>query len=75
MLVVAVAAEILFEGLICAFGLSVAFWVISRSEVKLHVEGFTESAEEMGDKLRAAIGGDVEGNAVLGENMHDEKSC
>jgi len=51
--------------LVNVFGLAVAFRVISRSEVKLHVEGFTESAEEVGDKFGTAVGGDVEWYSVF----------
>jgi len=65
LLIVAVAAEVLFQHLVNAFGLAIAFQVISRSEVKFHVEGFTKSVEEMGDKFRAAVGGDVEWYSVF----------
>ena len=39
LLVIARDVEVLFYGLIKSFGLTVALWVISRSEVNLHVEG------------------------------------
>src|ERR1700736_4463287 len=47
LLVVAVNAEVLFQGLVGAFGLSVAFWVVSGSETKLHIESFSERPEEV----------------------------
>jgi len=65
LLIVAVAVEVLFQRLVNAFGLAVAFRLISRSEVKLYVEGFTESAEEVGDKFGTAVGGDVEWYSVF----------
>jgi len=65
LLIVAVAAEVLFQRLVNVFGLAVAFRVISGSEVKIHVKGFTESAEEVGDKFGAAVGGDVEWYSVF----------
>ena len=73
LLIVAVNAEILFQGLVDAFRLTVAFGVVTGSEVKLHVESFSEGAEEVGDKLRSAIGGDMGRNSVLGEHMKDEQ--
>ena len=41
LLVVAEDLKVLLEGLIESFSLSVAFWVITRSEVNLHVQGLT----------------------------------
>ena len=59
LLVVAVYSEILFQCLVGAFGLSITFRVISRSEVKSHVESFSERSEEVQDKLRSAVGCDM----------------
>src|ERR1700677_833701 len=56
LLIVAVYAEVLFQCLVGAFSLSVAFWVISRGEVKLHVESFAERSKEVQDELRSAVG-------------------
>ena len=41
LLVVAEDMKVLLEGLIKPFGLSFAFWVITRCEVNLHVQGLT----------------------------------
>ncbi len=46
--------------------------VISGSEVKFHVKGFSKGARELGDKLGAAVRGDVVRNAMLRENMNDK---
>ncbi len=46
--------------------------MISRSEVKFHVKGFSKGAHELGDKLGAAVRGDVVRDTMLGENMNDE---
>ncbi len=51
LLVVAVGAEVLFEGLIDPLGLTIPFRMISRSEVELHTKRCAEAAEEMRDKL------------------------
>ena len=59
LLVVAVNPDILFQCLICAFGLSVAFRMVTGGEMKLHIESFSERPEEMRDELCSAVGGDV----------------
>ena len=59
LLVVAVNSDVLFQCLIGAFGLSVAFRMISGGEMKSHIESFSERSEEVRDELRAAVGGDV----------------
>ena len=59
LLVVAVNPDVLFQCLIGTFGLSVAFRMVTGSEMKLHIESFSERPEEVRDELRSAIGGDV----------------
>ena len=59
LLVVAVNPDVLFHCLISAFGLSVAFRMVTGGEVKLHIESFSERPEEMRDELHSAVGGDV----------------
>ena len=56
LLIVAVYAEVLFQCLVGAFGLSVTFWVISGGEVKLHVESFTKRSKEVRDELCSTVG-------------------
>jgi hypothetical protein len=59
LLVVAVNLDVLFQCLIGTFGLSVAFRMVTGGEMKLHIESFSERAEEVPDELRSAIRGDV----------------
>ena len=49
--------------------------MIAQSEVELHVEGFPEGSEEVRDKFRASVGGDMRWYAVLGEDMKQEELC
>ncbi len=51
LLVVAVGAEVLFEGLIDPLGMTIPFRMIFRSEVELYTKLCTEAAEEMRDEL------------------------
>ena len=39
LLIVAEDSEVLFQSLVKAFSLTMAFWVVTRSEVNLHVQG------------------------------------
>ena len=59
LLVVAVNPDVLFQCLISGFGLSVAFRMVTGSEMKFHIESFSERPEEMRDELHSAVGGDV----------------
>ena len=47
LLVVAVESEVLFKGLVDALRLAITFRVVSRREMKFHVERSSEGAEEM----------------------------
>ena len=47
LLVVAVDSDVLFQSLISSFGLSITFRMVTRGEMKLHVESETERSEEM----------------------------
>ena len=75
LLVVAVGANVLLEGLIDAFRLSITLWMISGGEVQFHAKSSSEGAEEPGGKLRAAVASDVRWNSVLGKDMSDEEFC
>ncbi len=46
--------------------------MISRSEMKFHVKGFSKGTCELGDKFGAAVRGDVVRDTMLRENMNDE---
>jgi hypothetical protein len=41
LLVIAIDPEILLKGLVCPFGLSIAFWMITRGKVESHVQCFS----------------------------------
>src|SRR5882724_5374556 len=69
LLVVAIDSEVLFQSLISLFGLSITFGVISRSEVKLHVQCSSKGPEEVQYEFRAAIGSDVARDTVLGKDV------
>ena len=69
MLVVTVNLEVLFENLISMLGLAVFFRMITRGEVELHVECHTKCLEEGGHELRALIGGDMQGDSMLGKDI------
>lgn len=51
LLIGAINADVLFEGLVGSFGLSIAFWMITRCEVKADVEQFSEGAEKVGNEF------------------------
>jgi len=59
LLVVAVAMQVLFQGLVNPFRLAVTLWVVAGSEVELHVQHFSKTAEEVGHELRTSIGSTV----------------
>ena len=65
LLIVAVNLEVLFQCLIGTFGLSVAFRMVSRSEMKSHVESFSERSEEVRDELHSVVGGHMRWYSVL----------
>ena len=73
MLVVTVNLEVLFESLVSMLGLAVAFGVVTRGEVSLHVKCLTECPEEGGHELRATVRCDMGGNSMFGEDMDDEE--
>ncbi len=72
LLIRTIDADILFQGLVCTFRLSVGLRMVSRSEVEFHVKSFSKSARELGDKLGATVRGDVVRYTMLGENMNDD---
>ena len=59
LLIIAVNPDALFQCLISAFGLSIAFRMVTGDEVKLHIKSFSKRPKEMPDELRSAVGGDV----------------
>ena len=75
LLIIAKYPQVLFQGLIGPFGLSVTFGMVSGGEVELHVKCFSEGVEKSGNKLRTSVGGYMFGNAMLREDMHDKYGC
>src|ERR1700735_2106742 len=73
LLVVAEYTQILFQGLIRPFSLSITFGMISRCEVESHVECLSEGAEKSRDKLGTTIGSDMFGDTMFGEHVSDEE--
>ncbi len=65
-------ADVLFQGLICTFSLSVGLQMVSKSEVKFTVKDFSKGVRGLGDKLRTAVRSDVVRNAMFRENMNNE---
>src|SRR5882724_2050830 len=74
LLVVAIDSEVLFQSLISLFSLSIAFGMISRSEVKFHVQCSSEGPEEVVYKFHTMIRSDVAWDTVLGKTCR-MKSC
>jgi hypothetical protein len=72
LLVGAVHPDVLFEGLIHAFRLSVSFRVMTGSKMHLHVEQFAQCAEERGDEFRASVTSDVGRDSVFREDVNKE---
>jgi hypothetical protein len=75
LLIITVDTEVLLQGLIHLFCLSVAFGVITGGEVELHVECLSEGAEKRRHELRSMIGGNVRWDCVLGEDVKNEQFC
>jgi hypothetical protein len=59
--------------LVSPFRLSVAFRVVTGSEVKLHVECLSERTEKFGDEFGTTVRGDMFGNSVFGEHVSNEQ--
>ena len=73
--VVVIDLEVLFQIMICLFGLTITFRVISRSEVESHVQCSCEGLEEVGHEFSSMIEGDVAWNTMLGEDMENKELC
>lgn len=72
-MIVTVETEILLKSLVESFSLTIALGVVTRSEVKTHIESCAKRAEEVGDELGATIGGNVFGNTVFREDVDDKE--
>jgi hypothetical protein len=69
LLVTAVHAEILFNGLVETFSLSISFWVVTGGVVNLCVQGLAQGTEEVGDEFGSAITSDMCGNSMFGYEL------
>ena len=65
LLVIAKYPEVLFQGLISSFCLTVAFRMVSGGEMELHIECFSERTEKTGDELGTTVRSHVFRNAVF----------
>jgi hypothetical protein len=74
LLIITVDPEVLLKGLVGAFGLSVAFRVVSRGKMKGHIQCFSEGMEEVGDELRAPVRCNMGWNSMLREYVSKEES-
>ena len=72
LLVIAEYAEVLFEGLVESFSLSISFRMIARGEVNLHIQRLSEGSEEAGDKLGSAVTCNMRWDSVFGEYVDNE---
>lgn len=73
LLVIAVYTEILFQGLISAFCLTISFWVVSGGEVEFHVQCLSERPEEVGDEFGTSVTSNVRRNSMLRKDMKDKE--
>ena len=65
MLVVAEDPDVLLQGLVGSFCLTVSFQVVTGGEMKLHVECNSKGLEEVRHKFRSSIGSDMARDAML----------
>ena len=72
MLVIALDSDVLFQSLISSFGLSVTFRMVTRGEMKLHVENETERSEEVRYEFKTSVGSDVAWDTMLRKDVNDE---
>ena len=66
-------AEILFEPLICPFGLAVSLGVVGGAYVLRDIEDAAKFLREMGRETGISVRDDLAGSAVVGKNMLDVK--
>ena len=52
--------------------MTIGGWVVTRSEVKAHMEERTEGTEEMRGELRFVVRGYTKGNPMLGKDVGDK---
>jgi hypothetical protein len=72
LLIVAINPQVLLECAVQLFNLTVGGGAMSGGEVETHAKERAEGSEEVRCEFGAAVGRDVEGDAVLGEDMGNE---
>jgi hypothetical protein len=65
--------NVLLEGLIHAFCLSVGLRMMAGHKMHGHVEKFAQCTEKSGNEFRASVGSDVGRNTVFGEYVDKEE--
>ena len=65
--------DVLFQGLVDTFCLSIAFWVVTGSEMEFHVQGFAKRSKEVRDKLGAVIRRNMGRNTMFGKYMDNKE--
>jgi hypothetical protein len=73
LLIITVDMEILLQGLIHSFCLSITFGVVTGGEIGLHIECLPKGVEKRRHELRSVIGGNVRWDSVFGEDVEDEQ--
>ena len=66
-------AEVLFEPLICAFGLAISLGVVGGAYVLFDIEDAAQFLREVGGETGIAIRDNFVGSAVVWKNMLDVK--
>src|SRR5882724_11068917 len=69
LLVVAIDSEVLIQSLIILFSLSITFRMISRSEMKFHVQCSSKGLVKVGYEFCTTIGSDVAWDTMLGRSV------
>jgi len=72
LLVIAIDSNVLFQGLIRSFSLSISFGVITGGEMELHIQSCSERPEEVGYKLGASVRSNVRRDTMFREYVHNE---
>ncbi|KXN88025.1 hypothetical protein AN958_07408, partial [Leucoagaricus sp. SymC.cos] len=74
LLIVTIDSEILLQSLVSTFCLTVTFRVITGGKMQLHIQCFTKRSEEVRNKLRASVRGNMSGDSMLRKDMENEQA-
>src|SRR6266581_7375278 len=75
LLIVGIYLQILLKHLVHSLGLSISFRVVAGGEVETDIKGLAQGTEEMGNKLRTPVRGDVQGNSMFRKHIEEEQLC